>query len=194
MGRIRTFDTDEALEKAMRVFWSKGYDGASLTDLTEAMGIERPSLYAAFGNKEELFEFALERYQQGPSGYFDAALAEPSSRAVAEALLRGAAALHTDPGSPPGCLTVQGASVAVEDETGPAGKLAATRKAAETSIRRRLEKAQEEGDLPADADPAALAAYLRTITYGMAVRAASGATRGDLQRTVDEALKAWPTD
>jgi AcrR family transcriptional regulator len=193
VGRPREFDADEVLEEAMKVFWQKGYDGASISDLTNAMGIQRPTLYSAFGSKEELFAAALERYQEGPSGYFDMAIAEPTSRGVAEALLRGAAELHTDPGSPPGCLTVQGSLVSAEGQGGPAGKLAAVRNDAELTIRRRLENAQADGDLPADADPAALAAYLRTVTYGMAVQAASGATRQQLRKTVDQALKAWPT-
>jgi AcrR family transcriptional regulator len=194
VGRPRGFDTDEVLEGAMKVFWQKGYAGASISDLTNAMGIQRPTLYSTFGSKEELFAAALERYQEGPSSYFDMAIAEPTSRGVAEALLRGAAESHTDPGSPPGCLTVQGSLVAEESQGGPAGKLAAVRKDAEATITRRLRKAQADGDLPAGADPAGLAAYLRTVTYGMAVQAASGATHEELQKTVDQALKTWPTD
>jgi len=93
----------------MVVFWRQGYDGASLTDLTAAMGIERTSLYAAFGNKEALFEQALDRYLAGPSGYVEAALAEPTARRAAQQLLRGAADLHTGPETPPGCMVVQGA-------------------------------------------------------------------------------------
>ena len=88
VGRPRAFDTDAALEKAMMVFWHKGYDGASLTDLTDAMGINRPSLYAAYGNKEQLFRKALDRYGEGPASYFAEALEEPTARKVIEKLLR----------------------------------------------------------------------------------------------------------
>lgn len=90
MGRPREFDIDEALERAMQVFWERGYEGVSLADLTKAMGITKPSLYAAFGNKAELFRKALERYNEGPGDYGTRALEEPTGRGVAEAILRGA--------------------------------------------------------------------------------------------------------
>src|ERR1700679_3722681 len=91
MGRPREFDIDAALEKAMRLFWAKGYEGTSVADLTETLGVSRPSLYAAFGDKEALFRAALERYAAGPACYVAAALGEPTARKVAEQLLRGAA-------------------------------------------------------------------------------------------------------
>src|SRR5207237_3295974 len=97
VGRPRAFDVDEALDQALRVFWRKGYEGASLPDLTKAMGINRPSLYAAFGNKESLFRKALERYVEGPAAYVRRALTEPTARAVAKRLLSGAIDLLTDP-------------------------------------------------------------------------------------------------
>src|SRR5579859_5199475 len=108
-GRPRCFCEDVALEAAMRVFWQKGYEGASLSDLTEAMGINRPSLYAAFGNKEELFRKALDRYRNGPAGYVRESLDAPTARAVVKRLLTGAADMITDPRNPPGCLMVQAA-------------------------------------------------------------------------------------
>lgn len=107
IGRPRGFDTDEALERAMRVFWEQGYEGASLTDLTNAMGITRTSMYAAFGNKEELFRKALERYAEGPASYVPRALREPSARQVATAFLDGSVRATTRPGCPTGCLGVQ---------------------------------------------------------------------------------------
>src|SRR3981189_352428 len=109
MGRPREFDVDKALELALQVFWRKGYEGASMADLTETMGITRPSLYSAFGNKEELFRKALDRYVDGPGGYFQVALAKPTMRAVVEHLLYESADAVTDPNHPPGCLAVQGA-------------------------------------------------------------------------------------
>ena len=107
-GRPRSFDAGDALERAQRVFWRKGYLGTSMSDLTEATGVNRPSLYAAFGNKEALFRKVMDRYGEGPFAHFAEALAAPTGREVAERLLRGGAALATDPRTPPGCLWVRG--------------------------------------------------------------------------------------
>src|ERR1700745_989586 len=109
LGRPRTFDAEKALGEALNVFWRKGYEGASLSDLTEAMGINRPSMYAAFGDKRSLFHKALERYSDGPALFMREALNEKTARGVAERLLRGAVEMNTSPGNPPGCLMVQGA-------------------------------------------------------------------------------------
>lgn len=192
MGRARTFDADEALDTAMTVFWTKGYEGTSLSDLTEAMGISRPSLYAAYGNKEELFRKALERYGEGPSSYEGDALAQPTARAVAESLLRGAADVQTDPDTPAGCLATLGTTYCAEDSS-PVGKIViAFRLAGHAAIRERFERARAEGDLPADADPMALTHYLGTVVCGMAVLAASGATRTELERVIELTMRAWP--
>ncbi len=175
----------------MQVFWRQGYEGASLSDLTKAMGINRPSLYAAFGDKEALFRKALDRYDNGPAAYIRQALQEPTARAVAERLLLGAADLQTDPRHP-GCLMVQGA-LACGDAADPVRReLIARRKNGEAAIRRRLQRAKAEGDLPGDADPAGLALYIATIVRGMAVEAAGGATRRELRRVVQTAMRAWP--
>jgi AcrR family transcriptional regulator len=192
MGRARTFDIDEALDSAMTVFWRKGYVGTSLSDLTEAMGINRPSLYAAFGNKEELFGKALERYGRGPSAYVREALEQPTARGVAEHLLRGAADLQTDPHTPAGCLAVQGSSYCGADSSPSGRALIEFRHAGDAAIRARLERAQAEGDLRVDADPAELTNFIRTVVYGMAVQAASGATRGDLERIIELTMRSWP--
>jgi AcrR family transcriptional regulator len=192
MGRARAFDADQALESAMIVFWTKGYDGASLSDLTEAMGINRPSLYAAYGNKQELFRKALERYGEGPSSYEREALAHATARDVAEGLLRGAADVQTDPNTPAGCLATLGTTYCADDSS-PVGKmLIASRLAGHAAIRERLERSRAEGDLPADADPRALTHYLGAVVCGMAVLAASGATREELERVFQLAMRAWP--
>jgi AcrR family transcriptional regulator len=192
MGRARAFDADQALDRAMTVFWSKGYEGTSLSDLTEAMGINRPSLYAAYGNKQELFRKALERYGEGPSSYERKALAQPTARQVAEGLLRGAADVQTDPGTPAGCLAVLGTTYCAEDSS-PIGKIViAFRRAGQAAIRERFERARAEDDLPTDADPKQLTDYIGTVVCGMAVQAASGATREDLERVIELAMRAWP--
>ena len=191
-GRPRAFDADKALDAALKVFWKKGYEGASLPDLTRAMGINRPSLYAAFGNKEALFRQALDRYAAGPGAYVRAALEATTAREVARRLLLGAADLQTLPGSPRGCLMVHGA-LTCGDAAEPARReVAARRRAADDAVRERFERAAREGDLPPGADPAALSEYVVTVIRGMAVQAAGGATRNELRRVAETALKAWP--
>ena len=191
-GRPRVFDTDAALECAMQVFWRKGYEGASLSDLTRSMGINRPSLYAAFGNKKALFHKALERYNEGPAAYVKDALKQPTARAFVEHLLRGAADLQTDPRTPPGCLMVLGALACGEKAFALRKELNMRRAAGEAVVRKRLEQAQSEGNLPADANPADLARYVVTVIQGMAVQAVGGATRADLEGVIRMVLRAWP--
>lgn len=193
VGRPRTFDVDEALDRALRVFWQKGYEGASLSDLTRAMGINPPSLYAAFGNKEELFRRVVDRYVDGPAGYAREALMAPTARAVVERLLHGAADLRAEARHPPGCLLVQGALSCGDAADSMRRELISRRAAGEAALRRRFERATAEGDLPADADPADLARYVAAVIYGMAVLAAGGASREDLRRVAEVALAAWPS-
>jgi AcrR family transcriptional regulator len=138
-GRPREFDVKKALDHALRVFWRKGYEGASLLDLTKAMGINRPSLYAAFGSKEELFRKALDRYAAGPAAYVRDALNKPTARAVAERLLGGSIDLLTNPRNPRGCLLVQGALACGETGESIRLELAARRAASEAAVRRRFE-------------------------------------------------------
>ncbi|HVT89661.1 MAG TPA: TetR/AcrR family transcriptional regulator [Tepidisphaeraceae bacterium] len=192
-GRPRSFDIDQALDQALYVFWEKGYEGASLPDLTRAMGINRPSMYAAFGNKEALFRKVIERYSATHSALFAQALAQPTAREVAEHLLKGTAGLCSDRGNPPGCLLVRGALSCSEAADPVREELVARRAANEAAIRRRLERAKSEGDLPIDSNPADLARYLSTVMQGMTVQASGGATRAQLQKVVLTALRAWPS-
>lgn len=176
----------------MRVFWSQGYEGASLTDLTNAMGISRTSMYAAFGNKEDLFQKALQRYTDGPAAYLPRALAEPTARQVATAFLTGSVRATTRPDSPAGCLGVQGSLAAGEPGRDARDTLAAWRNNAISLLQERFQRAVDEGDLPAGTDPGLLARYLMTVSNGIAVQAAGGATRDDLQMVADMALRQWP--
>jgi AcrR family transcriptional regulator len=191
-GRPREFDLDQALDAALNVFWRKGFEGATLPDLTEAMGINRPSLYAAFGNKETLFLRAMDRYSEGPERCMAAALALPTAREVVEQLLRGAAKRFSDPDNPAGCFMVQGA-LACGDSADPMRReMAARRNAAVEVLRKRFKRAIAEGDLPADAHAGHLARYVATILHGLSVQAAGGATRKEMQGVVEIALRAWP--
>jgi len=191
-GRPRTFDPDAALDRAMHVFWAKGYEGASLSDLTRAMRINRPSLYAAFGNKEQLFRKVLDRYMNGPLAYFGKALGAAKARDVVEQIFLGAANMPSDPRTPAGCLVVQGA-LACGDAAGSVRKeIGALRAAAKAALRRRLQRAKREGDLPSTADPAELAHYVMTVLHGMAVQGADGASPDQLRRVAQIALRAWP--
>jgi AcrR family transcriptional regulator len=192
LGRPRAFDPNAALERAMHVFWAKGYEGASLSDLTRAMRINRPSLYAAFGNKEQLFRKVLDRYVDGPLAYFGKALAAPKARDVVEQIFVGAAEMAGDPRIPAGCLMVQGA-LAVGDAASSVRKEAAARRiASEVALCRRFRRAKREGDLPKSADPADLARYVMTVLQGMAVQGANGVGRDQLGRVAKMALRAWP--
>lgn len=192
VGRPRGFDVDEALDRALRLFWRQGYEGTSLSDLTDELGINRPSLYAAFGNKESLFRKALDRYVERQLGLFHEAFAKPTARAAVEHLLLGLADAQTLPREPKGCITVQGALVSGADAAPVQGELAARRAAGETALRERLEQGQRDGDVPAHVDCADLARYFTTVTQGMAVQAASGASRESLRRVARTAMLAWP--
>jgi AcrR family transcriptional regulator len=187
-GRPRGFAEDAALEAAMRVFWEKGYEGATLSDLTEAMGINRSSMYATFGDKQALFRMAIARYAEGPAAYTREALKQPTARAVVEALLRGALELLTDPSHPPGCLSVQGALACGSDAEPIKQAMIELRKQGESAIKKRLQRARWEGDLAKDVDPGDLARYISTVLTGLGIQAANGAAKGEMTRLVDLVL------
>ncbi len=191
-GRPREFDTEEALDRAMELFWRKGYEGTSLSDLTSTLGITRPSLYAAFGSKEALFRLVLKRYETKIVTYRPRALAAPTAREVARLMLEGAADVFGNKRNPSGCLGVQGALACSDAADAIRQELTANRSAGEEAIRLRFVRAKAEGDLPADASPAALARYLSAALYGMAVLAADGGNRKELMEVAALALKAWP--
>ena len=192
-GRPREFCTEQALAAALRVFWSKGYEGASLTELTEAMGITKPSLYAAFGNKEALFHKALDLYEAEKLDYMRTALEQPSARAVVEHLLRGAADMQTSHCDPKGCMGVIHMTACGSEAESIKTDVIARRASSQAALVERLERAKREGDLPADADIAGLTQYLYAVLQGMAVQAGSGATRCQLERVIAISLQCWPS-
>jgi AcrR family transcriptional regulator len=191
-GRPRAFDADLALERALEVFWHKGYEGTSLADLTRAMRINRPSLYSAFGNKAALFRAALDLYTSRRAEYVREALQQPTARAVVQRLLNGAIDLLTDPANPRGCLLVQGALACGQAAQSVRRELTARRAATEAAVRRRFVRAIADRDLPPDSSAADLARYVSTIIHGMAVQSAGGASRAQLQQVARTALRAWP--
>src|SRR4029079_700668 len=128
-GRVRQFDADVALDRALEVFWARGYEGATLPELTKAMGINRPMLYASFGNKEQLFRKALDRYQTGPMSFLAEALKEPTARAVVEAIFSGFVRMQRDRDKTRGCFIVSGALAAGEEAETVRRELAQLRQA-----------------------------------------------------------------
>jgi AcrR family transcriptional regulator len=192
VGRPLGFDPAKALDQALRVFWEHGYEGTSLADLTEAMGINRPSMYATFGNKETLFRKALHRYEKLAANCRDKGLEEPTARGAVEKILLGSADALSEPGHPRGCLMVQGALTCGDESDAVRRELRARRAAGEAAIRERLERAKAEGDLPAEADAAELAGYVTTVLQGMSVQATSGASREKLRGIAERAMGAWP--
>ncbi|MGW2104232.1 TetR/AcrR family transcriptional regulator [Streptomyces olivaceoviridis] len=185
-GRPRAFDPETVLDRALEVFWRQGYEGTSLSDLTAAMGINRPSLYAAFGNKEQLFRKVLDRYFTSPGAFAAEALEAPTAQTVIERLILGAIELTTGPHTPHGCLSVNSVHACGPDSEPIRQEVIARRMAGEAALRRRFEQAAE---LPADTDPRVLARLVYTITDGIAVQAASGCTRDQLHQVADMALR-----
>lgn len=193
MGRPREFDAETALDQAMEVFWRHGYEGATIAQLTEAMGINPPSLYACFGNKEGLLKAALDRYTKLRNIWMDEVVAAPTARAVAERMLMGIADKQTDPANPPGCLLVQGGVACGTGSENVPFELAARRAQNEEQLRDRFVRAKAEGDLKESADPAALARYVSAVSVGMGVMASSGADREALRQVADVAVQAVAT-
>jgi AcrR family transcriptional regulator len=191
MGRPRAFDADAALDQAMEVFWRHGYEGATIAQLTEAMGINPPSLYAAFGSKEGLLKAALDRYSAKRASWMEEIASAPTAREVAERMLMGTADIQTDPANPPGCLLVQaGLACGTGSENVPF-ELAAHRAQTEDQLRDRFVRAKAVGDLKETADPAALARYLSAVSAGMGVMASSGADREALRQVAAVSVKAF---
>ncbi|MCX5529718.1 TetR/AcrR family transcriptional regulator [Streptomyces sp. NBC_00006] len=192
-GRPRGFDRDRALEQALHVFWEHGYQGASMAALTSAMGIKSPSLYAAYGSKEELFREALALYAATEGSYTRRALDEqPTARASVEAALRDNAAAYTDPATPRGCLVILAAPLATPDSADVADTLARLRTQTREAIQSRIERGIADGDLPADTDAARLAAFYATVLNGLSLQARDGASLAALNTVIDQAMHCWP--
>ena len=191
LGRPRKFDEEMAVEAAMLVFWEKGYEGASLRDLTQAMGIDRKSMYLTLGDKEALFKRVLDRYNTTRLAFVPKAFSKPTLREFVDDLLNAAIRFWVDKSHPGTCMTIQ--NLAVSEEAEPIRQtMAAWRKWRLNTFRDRIERARKEGELPLGLKPEAFARYLSVILAGLAVQASSGASLAELKRTIDMFRQTMP--
>ncbi len=191
-GRPRGFDRDAALRRAMEVFWAKGYDGAALSDLTTAMGINPPSLYAAFGSKEALFREAVDLYGTTEGSEIWAAIDEaPTAHEAMRRFLDRTADVFTRPGKPRGCLVVLGALHPNDSNENVCRVLREKRADSIATLRNRLKRAVRDGELPNEADTLAIATFYATVQQGMSIQARDGASREALRAVADSAMAAW---
>jgi AcrR family transcriptional regulator len=191
-GRPRGFDREAALDAALTEFWSHGYEATSIATLTKAMGINPPSLYAAFGDKRKLFTRAVERYAETHGSYGAQALAQPTGREAVETMLRLAAAEYAGADHPPGCLVIDGATNTTDASRDVAEELRGYREGTKQALADKIAADVAAGLLPPDTDAKALAAFYAAVIQGMSTQARDGATEADLQRIADVALTAWP--
>jgi AcrR family transcriptional regulator len=188
-GRPIGFDKDMALERAMLLFWKRGFEGTSMADLTEAMGLNPSSIYAAFGDKHALFSLAVERYLQTRAQYAVKALEQPTLEKVIRALFNSTVAFLTTPNHPPTCMTLGGA-VGCGVEASPARDIMTEiRRQNESAMRERFLLAQKRGELSKDVNVSDYTRYLSTIIAGLSIQAANGSTRAELKRTAQMALR-----
>jgi TetR/AcrR family transcriptional regulator, copper-responsive repressor len=192
-GRPRAFDRDEALDRAMHLFWQRGYEATSVSDLTEAMGITPPSLYAAFGDKKRLFLEAVDRYQAGRGSFAQAALCdEPTAERAMRRLLLDTIESFFKPNSVRGCMVVLAATNCTSESNDIAESLADRRRLAERLVRDRIVAGREAGEFPADTDVDTLAGLVITTLYGLSIKARDGASRSSLRKVVEQVMAMWP--
>jgi AcrR family transcriptional regulator len=192
-GRPRGFDREAALEAAMRLFWSRGYEATSVSDLVAAMGITPPSLYGAFGDKKRLFLEAVDRYQAGPGCFaYKALTEEPTAERAMRRLMVDAVKSFTDPHNPRGCMVILAATNCAAESVDVMEALANRRRAAQGVLRQRIAMGRAAGELAPGADIDALAGMVTATLSGLAVLARDGASRASLRRIVEQLVLAWP--
>lgn len=191
-GRPRGFDREQALARAMEVFWAKGYADTSMTDLTRAMGVAAPSLYAAFGSKEDLFREAVKLYQSTEgAALWSVVDASRTAREAIEGLLLATAEANGRVGRPTGCLIILSGAHPDALPGRACEELTQTRRATLEAMQARFRQGMEAGEIAPDADLAAMAAFYTTVHQGMAFRARDGATADELRGTARAAMTAW---
>ena len=192
-GRPRLLDRQKALETALELFWRHGYEGTSIADLTAAMRTTPPSLYAAFGSKEELYREAVALYAESYGGFAARALAEePSARRAIERILQEAIELYSAGPEPRGCMLATGALTCAPEHREVASDLASRRRAGIGMIKRRFDSAVAAGELDAATDTMALAAYYAAVIQGLSIQARDGTSRKVLRSIANAALCVWP--
>ena len=187
-GRPLSFDPDAALEQAMLLFWRHGYEATSLSDLTKAMGVTPPSIYAVYGDKKGLFLKAVQRYLTQPISPAEVIAQAPTAREAARVMIEGAAQAFTNDKTPPGCLLASSAIACSNDAADVREELASLRRGIETCLREKIEQDARTGTMPADTDAEMLAAFVTTIIQGMSTLARDGASRGKLARVAKAAM------
>jgi AcrR family transcriptional regulator len=192
MGRHREFEADAALDAALDVFWDRGFEGASYADLSAATGVAPAGLYKAFGNKEDFFLKAVERYEERYMAFIQRAIAEPTAHKVIETFLRGSVTTQTAQSHTQGCFQVSGALAVSDDSNKLREEMARRRAHTQDLLTLRLQRAKDEGDLISMNSPEALAGYVMTLVHGMAVQARTGVTKQAFDGMVDMTMRAWP--
>jgi AcrR family transcriptional regulator len=188
-GRPINFDKDAALEAAMLLFWERGFEGTSMADLTQAMGLNPSSIYAAFGDKQALFALAAKRYLEYRAQYASTALAEPTLKGVIRALFDNTVEFLTTPGHPPSCMSLAGAMGCSVNATPAKELMTEIRKQNQAAIKSRLVRARKSGELPKEINVDDYTRYLSTILAGLSIQAANGSTKAELKRTAEMALR-----
>jgi AcrR family transcriptional regulator len=189
MGRPRGFDENVALDAAMNLFWERGYEGTSMAELSKAMDLTPPSIYAAFGDKKSLFRLAAKRYAAGPAQYQAKALLEPTLREVIFALFRNTVEFLTEPGHPAGCMTLTGAMACSVEADSAKELMTEIRKQNEAALKARLQQARKSGEMAADLNVDDYSRYLSTLLGGLAIQAANGTSKAAMKRTANMALQ-----
>ena len=192
-GRPRSFDPGQALRAVLLLFWKHGFDGTSYTELTAATGMSKPTLYATFGDKIELFRKAMVLYAEQSLEVYQRALAQPTAREAVEACLRLARGLHAQADEPEVCFLVQGALTGSADTQELREEVSALQRQATQLLQKRLERGKRNGELPSTANTRVMAEYFTSVVTGLSVQAATGTSRRDLREVVEMAMASWPS-